>query len=677
MKPMKSNNMASSFTVEDNKDEELGVSSSPLVGDNGVVNERQATTTTDTLYQQPLERTPSEHSHARSRVGSFLSSMVGKHDDEGRTSFITGRWKSLGSRRLIKFGVSTNSDIGDRRGMVAIPISEETCKAMESAERLKIMGERMLRRSPDIEDCENGEGTGNVKPMYRLQLTRQNQLGCFRRSLACFLACLNCGAHTESSTEQNLFLGLGNPNRWLVDFFYWLFRKGWLTIFVVSVVMFYILVVVFAVLIICAATMDSDCIRIGDKPFGDSGTTRSLAAQAFALSWHTFSTVGYGSTYPALSTQHNHDKDVKCAFINFICPLEALVGVIFAGFTGAVFFAKVTRVSQRAPVKFCQPLLIKTGNGASNCNIHDTADTAQDDPKNKRTLKSLANQVSQPSPFPVLEFRLANEMHSQPGGEIIDANVNVVVINESTNDSEFEVGMDMAKQIAMNRTKRSTASMPTLRKTTTRKLTTEERATETSSNREGSLGSVSSEGSRATKYSMADTATAYLQGLNSLAHRATGLGAKTIKVDEETTGSSRIVPRLIFSKLSLDNSEHPMFRRVWSFRHVIDQDSPLLTKEARQKIIMNGGAWKGVWNTPEYIRKAIHFNEMIVSFTGVSTLSNFSVYKQKAYDTSNIVIGYEFVNMLYHSKRGNLKVDLSLLNDVIEQTDGVSETFNV
>ena len=119
-----------------------------------------------------------------------------------------------------------------------------------------------------------------------------------------------------------------------------------------------------------------------------------------------------------------------------------------------------------------------------------------------------------------------------------------------------------------------------------------------------------------------------------------------------------------------------MFKRVWSFRHVIDEDSPLLTKEAKQKIILNNGNWKWDWNTPDYIRKAIHFNEMVVSFTGVSTLSNFSVYKQKAYDTSQLVIGYEFVNMLYHSRRGRLKVDLSLLSDVVEQTSGRGEPLD-
>jgi hypothetical protein len=352
----------------------------------------------------------------------------------------------------------------------------------------------------------------------------------------------------------------------------------------------------------------------------------------------------------------------------------------YGGFTGAVIFAKVTRVSQRAQVKFCQPLLIRFGKAVdervATGDVFDDNITAaaQDVPKKKCTFKSLAKQVTQSSPFPVLEFRLANELHNI-GGEIIDANVKVVVHQEGTDDSEFEVGHEMAKQIAISRMKRSSGKPPRL--TSSKKVdVSSELSNETSSHREDSLGgSVTSEGSRK-RYSVADTASAYLQGLNySLAHKTSIFAAKKIKVDEETSSFSRIVPRMIFSNLSLDNSEHPMFNRVWSLRHVIDQNSPLLTKEARRKIILNGG-WKWDWNTPEYIRKAIHFNEMIVSFTGVCSLSNFSVYKQKAYDTSQLVIGYDFVNMLYHSKRGKLKVDLSLLNDVVEQTNGGGESLD-
>lgn len=276
-----------------------------------------------------------DHSPARSRVKSFLSSIVHFNADEdgrdSRSSFIFGRWKTLGSRRLIKFGMSTHSDAGDqdeRRGMVAIPMWEETSNPMSTSDRFKTS---ILRRSSfnevEKEDASVKNGGEKKIQMYRLQVTRQNEVGCLKRSLACVLACLNCGAHKEASTEQNLFLGLCNPNRWLIDFFYWLFRKGWLEIFAVSLAMFYLLAFLFAALIIWAAVIDSDCIRVGDGQFQGNASS-FLAAQAFALSWHTLSTVGYGSTYPALSTQHDHENDVKCAFMNFICPLEALVGVM-------------------------------------------------------------------------------------------------------------------------------------------------------------------------------------------------------------------------------------------------------------------------------------------------------------------------------------------------------------
>lgn len=159
---------------------------------------------------------------------SFLSrqhhSNNAKHhadDDEAHniserssTSSITGRWRSLGSRRHIKFGTSSHPD--DRRGILAIPMNEETSKAMNSVDRFK---RTVFRRSSYNQEHDKEELTKNErneKQMYRLQVTRQNEVGCIRRSMACVMACLNCGAHTEQSTEQNLFLGLGSPNRCVV-----------------------------------------------------------------------------------------------------------------------------------------------------------------------------------------------------------------------------------------------------------------------------------------------------------------------------------------------------------------------------------------------------------------------------------------------------------------------------
>ncbi len=81
----------------------------------------------------------------------------------------------------------------------------------------------------------------------------------------------------------------------------------------------------------------------------------------------------------------------------------------YGAFTGAVIFAKVTRVSQRAKVKFSEPLLIQFGKGVdervgASGDVFDRSKTAQDSPKKKTTFKSAAKQVTRPSPFPILEF---------------------------------------------------------------------------------------------------------------------------------------------------------------------------------------------------------------------------------------------------------------------------------
>ena len=136
----------------------------------------------------------------------------------------------------------------------------------------------------------------------------------------------------------------------VIYFFFWLFRKGWSTVIALSIIWYYALVLMFAGLIIWASNLDNDCVKVGGNNIGDLG--RSKFMDAFSLSWNTFSTVGYGSTYPALSTELSAGDtgggDPRCSFISFITSLEAFVGVIFAGFVGAIFFAKVARITQRA-----------------------------------------------------------------------------------------------------------------------------------------------------------------------------------------------------------------------------------------------------------------------------------------------------------------------------------------
>lgn len=155
-------------------------------------------------------------------------------------------------------------------------------------------------------------------------------------------------------------------------------------------------------------------------------------------------------------------------------------------------------------------------------------------------------------------------------------------------------------------------------------------------------------------------------------------GHKKIKIDEEVAvDGGVIVPRMIFYKLSLDHSDHPFFKRLWTFRHTINAESPLLSNAAKQHILENGGTWPSSWNDAQSVRNAIRFNQIVVSFTGVSNISAADVYKQKVYDYVDLVCGYQFINPLYRSTSGKLKVDMKLMNDVVEQNGGGGEPLNV
>merc|ERR1712238_540858 len=87
---------------------------------------------------------------------------------------------------------------------------------------------------------------------------------------------------------------------------------------------------------------------------------------AFSLSWTTLTTVGYGLVYPGTSTSitsdSNNTVDIgasssynlakECTGITIVTTMEAFVGILFAALFGAIFFAKVSRVSSFAQVTF-------------------------------------------------------------------------------------------------------------------------------------------------------------------------------------------------------------------------------------------------------------------------------------------------------------------------------------
>lgn len=89
-------------------------------------------------------------------------------------------------------------------------------------------------------------------------------------------------------------------------------------------------------------------------------------------------------------------------------------------------------------------------------------------------------------------------------------------------------------------------------------------------------------------------------------------------VDEDP--SARLVSKHIFSKMLIEASEHPFFKRVWLARHVLDEHSPILRPRVRRQIRRNQGAWPERLNNCNGIRESLQFNQILVSLNGVSNI---------------------------------------------------------
>ena len=260
--------------------------------------------------------------------------------------------------------------------------------------------------------------------------------------------------------------------------------------------------------------------------------------------------------------------------------MEALVGVLYSGFCGAILFGKVLRIQSHAQVIFSDPIVIRFGPGIKN-------DTELGD-----TTGSGDEGNSSGSACPVLEFRIVNRLFNEVGGEIMDATLNVVA-NVNANDADPKLD-SMRSYSDSNGTALSLESM--------------------------SASDTGSESFRATEHSLGR----FLDPFKAFSRK------DHQTVDEDP--SSRLVSKHIFSKMLIEASDHPFFKRVWLARHILDDQSPILKPRVRRHIRRNGGRWPERLNTHEGIRESLQFNQILVSLNGVSNISASDVYAQKIYD---------------------------------------------
>lgn len=378
--------------------------------------------------------------------------------------------------------------------------------------------------------------------------------------------------------------------------------------------------------------------------------------------------------YPATSQS---GVDVRhCTMMSIVTSLEAFIGVLFASVCGAIIFIKVSRIQSFAQVEFSDPVCIRYGMGVKiECD-----DDCIDSDNGSQSYECGSDNL----PCPILEFRVVNRMHNVPGGEIIDASVNVVACIDASQAcptlkdslSQRREGKKGKKRVVRNRgalmrrlVSLNGSSLANLDQSSRDALT----MSSTNRTRELSTDSIFSKFSRGKR--MKDVSTGSLSSrFDADFSKATTLSRQNQAFEEDPSG--HLVPKIILSKLKCETQNHPFFKRVFIVRHTLDRHSPLLKAEPRQLIKQNHGCWPNELNSPECVRDSIHFDQLLISLTGTSNADANTVYAQHVYDFVDVHVGYRFVNMMYREPGDEtLLVDKSLLNDVMEQAGGGGETF--
>ena len=105
---------------------------------------------------------------------------------------------------------------------------------------------------------------------------------------------------------------------------------------------------------------------------------------------------------------------------------------------------------------------------------------------------------------------------------------------------------------------------------------------------------------------------------------------------------------------------------------------PLLTDRAKQRIRENNGSWPSSWFDPDVIRSKLDFHDLIVTIAAISNVSAVTVHAYKRYKIGDVLIGYNFAPITFRDiDTGKLEVDLSMINDVREQSGIRGEDLSV
>mmetsp|Transcript_32014 Transcript_32014/g.77777 ORF Transcript_32014/g.77777 Transcript_32014/m.77777 type:complete len:750 (+) Transcript_32014:165-2414(+) len=434
---------------------------------------------------------------------------------------------------------------------------------------------------------------------------------------------------SQDRRDKGKLMALFNAEKMVTSYLFWAFRSSFIAVLMSAALWFGGITFAFGGVMFFLAHRAPTCLHVAGKDFDGQ------FMDAYSMSWTTFTTVGYGAVYPgttATSENVNH-----CWAVTILATVEAFVGILFASFWGAIFLSKVTRVSSSAQVTFSDPVLIRFGDGVKGTQ-HNDDDSSESESEAGVPHEPHAHNY----PCPILEFRLINKLAMQRKGEIIDASLNMVASVDPSQVPNMNAGNSRKKKKGKKGKGRKAAS--------------------------GSSGARNMED---------------FDGRPSEEEKVKSrLKIRKILIQSEKSirgaevNDPGVANRREFAKLYVESQDHPFFKRVWVARHVLDSDSPLLINDAKDLIRLNGGRWPAELNNASAVRACVKFDQILVSLSGTSNADANTVYAQKIYDFSNVVVGYRFCNILYREVDGSLGVDTNLLNDVLEQSGGGGEELD-
>eukprot|EP00577_Skeletonema_sp_RCC1716_P009816 CAMPEP_0113407288 /NCGR_PEP_ID=MMETSP0013_2-20120614/19966_1 /TAXON_ID=2843 ORGANISM="Skeletonema costatum, Strain 1716" /NCGR_SAMPLE_ID=MMETSP0013_2 /ASSEMBLY_ACC=CAM_ASM_000158 /LENGTH=664 /DNA_ID=CAMNT_0000293193 /DNA_START=212 /DNA_END=2206 /DNA_ORIENTATION=+ /assembly_acc=CAM_ASM_000158 len=441
------------------------------------------------------------------------------------------------------------------------------------------------------------------------------------------------------------------PGHLLFMYINWTFTGMWSEVILTFMIIYFVLMLIFTLFLWVAGNAQPACIVAAGAPFGDNDTEDATRfSDAFALSWTTFTTVGYGMIYTAvggdfqpngpggkLETEPHH-----CSWVVTLCTIEAFLGLLYAGMCAAILFGKVNRVQSHANIVFSNPVCLQYEWVVEDDEEEDDDEDDEEDPFSSGPPQTIMTQ-KEPS-----ELQIGSG--NGEGGE-----------EKNNKERRGEKG----------------SSRPTLNSFVS--IDEESPLAQSPQDAESGVGVEGERGNDAFIDQFNGCPVLKFQILNELCNKE---GAEIVDAIMKVVGikfkGSGRVTRSEYVRVNLVDFEHPFLSRVWHGVHVLDGTSPLLTDKAKQRIRENNGSWPSHWFRPDVIKEKLDFADLIVTVAGISNISALTVHAYKRYKIGDVLIGYNFAPLVFRDKKtGMLEVDKTLVNDVREQAGLEGEDLSV